>query len=44
MEYVIFFGAILAFYLLVVIQGTINEKKMKNYFMARLKKESCGLQ
>ena len=39
MEYVIFFGAILAFYLLVVIQGTINEKKMKKYFMARLKKE-----
>lgn len=39
MEYVIFFGAIIGFYLLVVIQGAISERKMKKYFMARLKKE-----
>lgn len=39
MEYVVFFGAIIAFYLIVVIQGKLNERSIKKHFIARLKKE-----
>ncbi len=39
MEYVIFFGAILFFYLFVIIQGKISENRIKKMFVARLKKE-----
>lgn len=39
MEYVILFGALIAFYLFVVIQGKVSERKIKKYFVARLKKE-----
>ncbi|MBQ7766768.1 MAG: hypothetical protein IJ397_07995 [Lachnospiraceae bacterium] len=39
MEYVILFGALLIFYVFVVIQGTLNERKIRKHFIARLKKE-----
>lgn len=39
MEYLILFGALIAFYLFVVIQGKLSERKIKKYFIARLKKE-----
>lgn len=39
MEYLILFGALIAFYLFVVIQGKFSEKKIKKYFITRLKKE-----
>lgn len=39
MEYAILFGALIAFYLFVVIQGKLSERKVKKYFIGRLKKE-----
>ena len=39
MEYAVFFGAIVAFYLIVVIQGKINERSVRKHFIERLKKE-----
>ena len=39
MEYVILFGALLAFYLFVFTQGKLNEQKVRKHFIARLKKE-----
>ena len=39
MEYLILFGALIAFYLFVVIQGKLSERKIKKYFITRLKKE-----
>ncbi|MBE5885621.1 MAG: hypothetical protein E7284_04365 [Lachnospiraceae bacterium] len=39
MEYLILFGALIAFYLFVVIQGKFSERKIKKYFITRLKKE-----
>lgn len=39
MEYFVFFGALIVFYLLVVIQGKFNERKIKKYFISRLKNE-----
>ena len=39
MEYAVFLGAIVAFYLIVVIQGKINERSVRKHFIARLKKE-----
>lgn len=39
MEYLILFGALVAFYLFVVIQGKFSERKIKKYFIARLKQE-----
>lgn len=39
MEYLILFGALIAFYLFVVIQGKLSERKIKKYFFTRLKKE-----
>lgn len=43
MEYLILFGALLAFYLFVVIQGKYSEGKLKKYFISRLKKEYGSL-
>ncbi len=43
MEYVILFGALLAFYLLVVVQGKYSEYKLKKYFRSRLEKEYGSL-
>ncbi len=39
MEYAVFLGAVVAFYLIVVIQGKINERSVRKHFIARLKKE-----
>lgn len=39
MEYVILFVALILFYLFVVIQGKYSERKLKKYFIVRLKKE-----
>ena len=39
MEYLILFGALIAFYLFMVIQGKFSERKIKKYFITRLKKE-----
>ncbi len=43
MEYIIFFGALIALYGFVVIQGKMHERKIKKYFTARLKKEFTQL-
>ncbi len=39
MEYVIFIAIVLGIYLIVVIQGSVNERKIKKHFISRLKKE-----
>ena len=39
MEYVILFGALLVFYIFVVIQGNLNERKVQKSFIKRLKNE-----
>ena len=39
MEYFIMFGALFVFYLFVVVQGKINDRKLKKYFVKRLQKE-----
>lgn len=39
MEYIILFAALILFYLFVVIQGKSSERKLKKYFIRRLKKE-----
>lgn len=43
MEYLVLFGAMIAFYLFVVIQGKYSERKVKKHFTKRLKKEYVKL-
>lgn len=43
MEYAILFGALALFYGFIVIQGKWSEKKVKKYFISRLKKEYNSL-
>ena len=39
MEYIVFFAVILVLYIIIVIQGKMNEKKIEKHFRERLRKE-----